>query len=118
MRKPTEDRVQNFLEDASLFDGEKFAILMGLRRKVFRTHPKTKERMRYGGIMFSNDAGDFGGIFIRKNHVSLEFANGASMRDPKKLLEGTGASRRHLKFRSLPDVKSKDAEFFIRQIPG
>ncbi len=37
----------------------------------------------YGGIMFSLDD-DFGGIFVRKNHISFEFGNGFAMDDPDK----------------------------------
>ena len=38
------------------------------------------------------------------------------MNDPKKLLEGTGKFRRHLKIRSLSDIKDKKVEFFVKQI--
>jgi len=37
------------------------------------------------------------------------------MRDPDRLLEGTGQYRRHLKIKSLSDIKDKNVSFFIKQ---
>jgi hypothetical protein len=40
-------------------------------------------------------------IHIRDEYVNLEFAQGTSLRDPEKLLEGTGKNMRHVKIRDL-----------------
>ena len=37
------------------------------------------------------------------------------MKDPKKLLEGTGKFRRHLKIKSFEDVSDKEVAFFVKQ---
>ena len=92
----------------------KFDILKKMRDIVFKLSPEINERMMYGGIMFSLDD-DLGGVFVRKNHISFEFSNGYQFNDPKKLLEGTGKFRRHLKIRSLTDIKSKELYFFVKQ---
>ncbi len=68
----------------------------------------------YGGIMFSIED-DFGGIFVRKNHVSFEFSSGSQMDDPNNILEGTGQFRRHLKIRSMADIDAKIVKFFVKQ---
>ncbi len=68
----------------------------------------------YGGIMFSIED-DFGGVFVRKNHISFEFSSGVQMDDPDNILEGTGQFRRHLKIQSLDDIKDKKVEFFVKQ---
>ena len=112
--KSKNEQVQKFLEEIMMFDDEKFSILQELRKIVFKNHKKTEERMMYGGIMFSLED-DFGGIFVRKNHVSFEFINGFTMNDQKKLLEGTGKIRRHLKIKSLSDIKDKKVNFFVKQ---
>lgn len=112
--KSKNEEVQNFLEEIMMFDDEKFNILQELRKVVFKNYKNTDERMMYGGIMFSLE-NDFGGIFASKNHVSFEFTNGFIMKDPKKLLEGTGKFRRHLKIRSLSDIKDKKVDFFVKQ---
>lgn len=68
----------------------------------------------YGGIMFSSGF-DFGGVFLRKNHISFEFGFGVRFNDPDGVLEGTGKSRRHLKLRSLEDIEIKKVAYFVEQ---
>ncbi|HAJ95428.1 MAG TPA: hypothetical protein DCP02_04250 [Actinobacteria bacterium] len=58
---------------------------------------------------------DFGGLFVRKKHISLEFSSGADMNDSYTILEGTGKFRRHLKIRSLADIENKTVDFFVKQ---
>lgn len=41
-----------------------------------------------------------------KEHVTLAFLRGAALPDPQKLLEGTGKGVRHVKLRTVSDVKS------------
>ncbi len=114
MKKSKDKKVQEFLEDVLMIDSEKYEIMEKLRKIVFATYPKVSERMMYGGIMFSLED-DFGGIFIRKNHISFEFSIGVQMDDPNNILEGKGVSRRHLKIRSLDDIKDKTVEFYVKQ---
>ncbi len=115
MKKSKDEKVRKFLEEIMMFNDEQFNILQKLREIVFKIHPKTNERMMYGGIMFALEE-DFGGIFVRKNHISFEFGNGFSMKDPDQLLEGAGKFRRHLKIKSFSDINDKNVEFFVRQI--
>ena len=114
MKISKDERVNTFLEETNLLNGEQFNILQKLRAIVFKIYPKTEERMMYGGIMFSLEE-DFGGIFVRKNHVSFEFGTGFKMKDPNKLLEGTGKFRRHLKIRSFSEVEDKNVDYFVKQ---
>ena len=114
MNKSKDEKVQKFLEEIMICKSEQYSILQKLREIVFEKYPQVKERMMYGGIMFSLK-NDFGGVFIRKNHVSFEFGKGFIMKDPKKLLEGTGEFRRHLKIKSLDDIKNKNVGFFVNQ---
>ena len=114
MQSSINEQVETFLQDLLMFDSEKFEILQKLRKIVFSNFPKTNERMMYGGIMFSLKD-DFGGLFVRKKHISFEFVSGVYMDDPDKILEGTGKFRRHLKIRSLADIKDKNVDFFVKQ---
>ena len=79
-------------------------------------YPKVNERMMYGGIMFSMEDEDFGGIFAYKKHISFEFGEGYKFKDPDKLLEGGGKFRRHLKIKTLKDVSNKNVKFFVAQV--
>ncbi|MCD4811129.1 DUF1801 domain-containing protein [bacterium] len=106
--------VKKFLEDIRMYDDEKFNIIQELRKIVFTNYKEANERMMYGGIMFSLED-DFGGIFVRKEHISFEFTNGFTMEDKEKILEGTGKFRRHLKIKSLSDIKDKRVNFFVKQ---
>lgn len=113
MKKSKDKKVQQFLEEIMMFNSEQFCIMQKLREIVFKIYPKINERMMYGGIMFSVEK-DYGGIFASKKHVSFEFTNGFSMNDPKKILEGTGKFRRHLKIKSMGDIKNKNVDFFCQ----
>lgn len=114
MKKSKNEQVQTFLESIMMFDDEKYKMLQNLRKIVFRNYKKADERIMYGGIMFSLGE-DFGGLFVRKAHISFEFINGVMMNDPEKHLEGTGKARRHLKIKSLADIKDKEVDFFVKQ---
>jgi hypothetical protein len=115
MKKSNNIDVQRFLEEVGLIDKAKFEALIAMRNIVFKAYPKTKERIMYGGIMFSLESDDFGGLFVRRNHISFEFAAGFMMEDPHGFLEGSGQHRRHLKIRTIEDVKSKNVRFFVQQ---
>ncbi|WP_458791077.1 DUF1801 domain-containing protein [Yoonia sp. MH D7] len=79
--------------------------------------PSVRFVRKYGGEVFctepDNDKVFVGGIFENKAHVSLEFSEGASLKDPSGHLEGTGKHRRHLKFRSLSDIVDKDTKSLL-----
>lgn len=115
MNYSKDERVRQFLADGMAVKQEYFLILQKLREIVFENYPQVNERMMYGGILFSLDD-DFGGLFVSKNHVSFEFGNGYMMKDPNKLLEGTGKYRRHLKISTLSDIEKKKVEFFVKQV--
>lgn len=115
MDKSKDEQVQKFLEDILMIDPVKFETLQKLRKIVFTNYPKTNERIMYGGIMFSLK-NDFGGVFASKNHISFEFSFGVNMKDPHKILEGSGKLRRHLKIRAISDIEDKKVDFFVKQV--
>lgn len=115
MNQTKNPKVQNFLNDLEDFNNPQYLIIQELRKIVFEVCPQVEEKMMYGGIMFFIPE-DFGGVFVRKQHISFEFTEGYLMNDPDKKLEGTGKFRRHLKIRSLDEVKEKNVMFFVKQI--
>ncbi|HTP69284.1 MAG TPA: DUF1801 domain-containing protein [Dongiaceae bacterium] len=52
---------------------------------------------------------------IAKDHVLFGFLRGAILRDPDKLLEGTGKYLRHVKLRSVADVKRPAVRVLLEQ---
>lgn len=115
MIKSKNEEVQIFLDGIMINDPEKYNSLIEIREIVFDIYPQTNERIMYGGIMFSINSEDFGGLFVYKNHISFEFGKGFEMKDPSKLLEGTGKFRRHLKIKCKEDIKNKYVDFFVNQ---
>ena len=115
MKTSKNEKVENFLDKIQMIDGEAFHTLTALRKIIFKNYPKTEERFMYGGIMFSLEAEYFAGVFVRKNHISLEFSKGFLMADPGHFLEGGGKYRRHLKIRSGAEVLSKHVDLFVKQ---
>lgn len=84
--------------------------------ELFRKQgPDLVEDIKYGGIAFLSDGEVIGGIHSYKDHVSVEFSNGAQFDDPRELLEGKGKFRRHLKSCGFNDIRGQDAEFFFQQ---
>ncbi len=107
-------QITDLLEEIKLNDYGKFEILYKLREVVFETFPNVTETFKYGGIMLSlND--EFGGLFVYKNHISFEFSYGYKLNTELKL-EGGGKYRRHLKFKTLTDIKTKELIDLLNQI--
>ncbi len=108
-------RIDNFIQDILGIDSDKGEILISLRELVLKVAPNVKEEIKYGGLVFVSNKGLFCGIFIRKNHISVEFDRGAEMQDPDNFLEGVGSYRRHLKLFQEEDIKNKKTEYYVRQ---
>ncbi len=114
MKKSTNNQVQQFIEDIQLTDFDKFETLMKLRDSVFSINPKVQEKIMYGGIIFFLET-DWGGLFVRKNHISFEFSLGVEFKDPDGLLEGKGKFRRHLKILNSTDIETKNVAHFVTE---
>ena len=52
---------------------------------------------------------------VTKEHVIFGFIRGAMLRDPGKLLEGTGKYLRHVKLRSAADVRRSEVRALLEQ---
>lgn len=108
-------KIKQFIQDVSLADGETGAIAASLRKIVLRLDKAIKEEIKYGGIVFEKDERIFCGIFVRKNHISLEFDRGAELKDEDEFLERGGRQRRHLKICRKDDIMNKKAGCYIKQ---
>ena len=94
-------------------------ISNALKEIVEQIAPDIRFVPKYGGEVLAwdpdSDKKFVGGIYIYKDHVSLEFSQGASFDDPDGRLDGKGKGRRHLKLATVEDVMGKDAERFLKQ---
>ena len=98
--------VQTLLEDIRFVSEPNYALVEAVRALVKKSFKDVAEEVKYGGILFTSGV-QFCGVFAYAAHVSVEFGNGAKMNDTLGFLEGAGKGRRHLKLRSLADIKSK-----------
>ena len=113
--KSKNEKVLKFLNELKFMDSEKFDTLIALRKIVYEYHAKAEEKFMYGGILFLLNNEAYSGLFVRKNHISLEFGTGFKMKDPTKLLEGKGKFSRHLKIKCKEDIEDKNVAFFVKQ---
>jgi hypothetical protein len=102
----TTKSIQSLVEDIRLVSETNYEIVEAVRTLVKNTFKPTSEEVKYGGILFSSGV-QFCGVFAYKEHVSVEFGSGAKIKDDIGLLEGSGKGRRHLKLKSVAEVKSK-----------
>ena len=97
-------------------------ISNALKEIVEQIAPDVRFVPKYGGEVLACDLDSdkkfVGGIYVYKDHVSLEFSQGASFDDPDGALEGKGKNRRHLKFEVVEDVTGKGAIGFLKQALG
>ena len=98
--------VESLLDDIRLVNEERYQVASQVRELVRKSFKPFAEEVKYGGILFASDV-HFSGVFVYKDHVSVEFGNGAKIQDPFGHLEGTGKLRRHVKLRIAEEIKTK-----------
>jgi len=80
-------------------------IVKELRRLVKKTAEGASESMNPWKLPTFGSNGPMCYFSAGKNHVTFGFLRGTSLPDPGKLLEGTGKSLRHVKLRSVEDLR-------------
>ena len=108
-----DQKVKNLLDDWQKSNPALYEIADSVRTKIGQLADTVGEEVKYGGILFAAPK-PFCGIFVYKQHVTVEFAHGAEMADPHGLLEGKGKGRRHLKLHTLEDVENKHLADYLR----
>jgi hypothetical protein len=113
--KSSNKKVNAFLLDIETELPDKSTIVEKIRQIFFDENAALEEDIKYGGIVFTISGELIGGIFLYKQHISIEFSHGASFDDESNLLEGKGKLRRHLKIREKSDLKDKKVSAYIKQ---
>jgi hypothetical protein len=108
-------KVENFMLDIQSVSVERYNIAMQLREFFLDAEPSLSEDIKYGGLVFIRDRELLSGIFLYKEHISIEFGNGINLSDPNSILEGKGKSRRHIKIRSEEELQVKNVRSHIKQ---
>lgn len=89
-------------------------VAQSLRAVVKKLIPTSMETVNPWGIPTFESNGPFCYFMVGKNHVTLGFLRGTSLKDPEKLLEGTGKNLRHVKVGSVKDLGRKGLIELIR----
>ena len=106
-------RISEFINDVKSVAPEQAEIIESVRGLFNKASQALSEEIKYGGLVFLKSGSLIGGIFPYKNHISIEFSNGADFSDPQALLEGKGKRRRHLKIHNFQEIGLKNTIFFI-----
>ena len=80
-------------------------VAKGLRALVKKTLARSEEYVNPWKIPSFDSNGTVCGFMTGKEHVTFIFLRGAALPDPEGLLEGTGKFVRHVKVRTVQDVK-------------
>ncbi len=80
-------------------------VAQDLRRLMKKLVPGTTESVNPWKIPTFESNGPVCFFTVGKNHVTFGFLRGTSLPDPGKLLEGTGKNLRHVKLRTLEDLR-------------
>jgi hypothetical protein len=90
-------------------------LIRETRTLVMGVAPKADEKAYSGWpIRIRTDRGIVA-IAGFADHVNVNFGRGASLDDPKGMLEGTGKSIRHVKVRTAADARSADLRALVAQ---
>jgi hypothetical protein len=85
--------------------GKQKDVVKGLRALVKKTLWGSEEYVNPWKIPSFDSNGAVCGFMTGKEHVTFIFLRGAALPDPEGLLEGTGKSVRHVKMRTVEDLK-------------
>lgn len=111
----TTEKIDSLLKKFNETNAALTEIVEALRELVNPASNGLKEEVKYGGLVFLKGQELLGGVFLRKAFVTMEFSFGNELKDDEGHLEGTGKLRRNLKFKSLSDIKDKQAKYYIEQ---
>jgi len=115
MKITDNDKVNRFLDDLQSVSTDKLDIIKSIRKIFIAENKELTEDIKYGGLVFNLSNDLIAGIFPYKEHISIEYSNGADLLDPTGILEGKGKKRRHLKIINKQDINDKNVKYFVAQ---
>ena len=93
--------INDYVKKAGQFEG----VAMAVRALVKKAVKGAEEYVNPWKIPSFDSNGPLCCFMVGRDHVTFAFMRGAALPDPEKLLEGTGKGVRHVKLRSVDDVK-------------
>lgn len=111
----------DFLHHLKLYDEALIDLYVDLRKLIISIYPNCNELLYKTHALtsvysISDKLGDgFCHIPIYTKHLNLGFNKGTLLKDPDKLLNGTGKLIRHIPIESSKDFKTKKVKSLIRE---
>ena len=93
-------------------------IIRALRSFVKRTLPKLEESVKWGNGCWLKGNAPVAYVYSDTGYVQFGFFHGSSLKDPKRLLEGSGKYVRHTKVRHASGIDEKALAALLRQAAG
>ena len=98
--KQSEIWINEYVKTSGEFEGVAKAV-----RTLMQAVKGVEEYVNPWSIPSFDSNGPLCCFMVGKEHVTFAFMRGAALPDPEKLLEGTGKGVRHVKLRSVADVR-------------
>ena len=111
----TEQKIDKFLSSLTIDAPLHHQTISELRDATHKISSEAEERFMYGGILAYYKGVVVCGYFARKNHISLEFAEGAELTDKWDALEGSGKKRRHIKLQPGESLAKNHVGSYLKQ---
>ena len=115
MKMKTYGSFDEYLKDQS---PKNQAIIRGLRRFVRRVEPGLSEAVKWGNGCWVGKHGPVAYVYSASAYVQFGFFRGASLKDPRGLLEGKGRYVRHTKVRERSGIDERSFAALLRQAAG
>jgi len=104
-------QVDQYIENAPESQKE---LLKALRALIHSSVPKATEQYKWSRPVYTTTK-DFCYLVSNKKHVNLGFMNFDKISDSEGLLEGTGKNMRHVKIKSIKDIKNAVLKKMIKE---
>ena len=88
-------------------------IAEALRKAIRSADRGLEESVKWGNLAYTQN-GMVAGIMASKNHVSLFLHKGSELKDPKKLLAGSGKAIRSLKLTDARQIPKQQVKAWIK----
>ena len=89
--------------------------IRSLRTFVKRTAPSLAESVKWGNGCWVKGKVPVAYVYSAPDYVQFGFFMGSALKDPKKLLEGSGQYVRHIKVRKASDIDGRAFAALLRQ---
>jgi hypothetical protein len=93
---------------------EQHALVRSLDAVISRAAPALLASLTWGNLTYHGRK-NVCSLISHKDHVNLQVWGGASLKDPRGLLIGTGKAMRHIKVASEGDVDSEYIAELVKQ---